>query len=148
MNFDNATLEDVPQLCNLLDLLFSQEAEFKTNYDSQYKGLVEIISNPNLGQIIVARDLNVIVGMVSLLYTVSTALGGKVAILEDMVVSNKMRRRGVGSQLIKHCLSMAKDSGVMRVTLLTDHDNHDAQSFYKKHGFTMSTMVVLRKEFN
>jgi hypothetical protein len=82
-----AEIEDLPSLAKLLGFLFEQEAEFTSNYERQTKGLEIIISNPAIGELLVAEQPNSsIVGMVSLLYTVSTALGGKVALMEDMIV--------------------------------------------------------------
>jgi hypothetical protein len=86
MKFELATLTDVPALCRLLDLLFEQEAEFKPDHKAQTVGLELIINNPNTATIIVVRNKGELIGMVNILYTVSTALGARVAMLEDMVV--------------------------------------------------------------
>ena len=86
MNIGPANLSDVPQLCDLLELLFSEEAEFYPNRDLQSAALRQIIESPEAGQILVLRDGRSVVGMVNLLFTISTALGGRVAIIEDMVV--------------------------------------------------------------
>ena len=82
--------------------------------------------------------------MVNLLYTVSTALGSRVAILEDMVVSPKIRGQNVGSSLIEYALDYARKQGCQRITLLTDSDNIAAHRFYERHGFSRSTMVPFR----
>ena len=145
MQIDIAEIEDIPQLCTLLEVLFSQEAEFKPNREIQGEGLGKIISNSAVGDIIVAREASKIIGMVNLLYTVSTALGGPVAILEDMVVSPQARGSGVGSKLISYCLELAEQKGCKRITLLTDHNNDRAHRFYQQHGFIRSSMVVFRK---
>ena len=55
MIIDTAKINDIPQLCALLELLFSQEAEFKPDYKAQSEGLTKIISNSGIGEIIVAR---------------------------------------------------------------------------------------------
>lgn len=145
MKIDLATIEDIPQLSILLESLFSQEIEFKPNRDIQSKGLSKIISNPEVGEIIVARKSSKLIGMVNLLYTVSTALGGQVAILEDMIVSPDSRGLGVGSKLIDYCLETAMQKGCKRISLLTDSNNTDAHKFYEKHGFVRSSMVTFRK---
>ena len=145
MIIDTAKIQDIPQLCALLELLFSQEAEFKPNYKSQSEGLSKIISDSEVGEIIVARESNEIIGMANLLYTVSTALGSRVAILEDMVVSPDVRGQGVGSKIIDYCLAITKQKGVKRITLLTDFDNDEAHRFYEKHDFNRSSMIVFRK---
>ena len=82
--------------------------------------------------------------MVSLLYTISTALGGRVALLEDMVIQQTHRNQGVGSALLKYALAMAQRQQVQRITLLTDADNTAAQRFYRRHGFQPSPMQPWR----
>ena len=83
--------------------------------------------------------------MVNLLFTISTALGERVALLEDMVVSPRARGSGVGTELLKYAMDFARLSGVKRITLLTDRENTSAQRFYAKHGFSESTMVTFRR---
>lgn len=141
---EKASKADIPALCELLNLLFSQEIEFSPNAEAQVKGLSTIIDNPELGAILVYREGNEIRGMVNLLFTISTALGEKVALLEDMVISPKARGVGTGSELISHAVSFSRTYGCKRITLLTDSSNHGAQRFYKKHGFIQSSMVPFR----
>ena len=139
-----ATLDDIPDLCQLLELLFSQEAEFVPDRALARAGLEQIIAQPERGRILVARDEAAIVGMVNLLFTISTALGGRVALLEDMIVHPARRGGGAGSELLRAAIEAAREAGCRRITLLTDRDNEAAQNFYRKHGFTLSDMVTLR----
>lgn len=136
---------DIPRLSELLDLLFTQESEFQPNPKLQKSALKTLLYNSQLGDIFVADDNHTVVAMVSLLYTVSTALGGRVAILEDMIVAPEYRRQGIGSDLIDYAIEHAKHLGCQRITLLTDGDNEAAQAFYRKHGFEGSRMAVFRK---
>ncbi len=145
MQLREATIDDIPELCGLLNYLFEQEEEFKPNTEIQSEGLRKIISNSDVGVIIIAIDSNKVIGMVNILYTVSTALGSRVAILEDMVVSPKARGKGMGSMLMKYSLDVAKQNGCKRITLLTDFDNDGAHRFYQQHGFIRSSMVAFRK---
>jgi GNAT superfamily N-acetyltransferase len=46
--------------------------------------------------------------MVNILYTVSTALGERVGVLEDFVVLPKYRNDGVGLELLSYALNFAK----------------------------------------
>ena len=139
-----ATLNDIPVLCELLTVLFTQEAEFMPDNVAQTRGLARIIAHPELGCILVARQQDQTVGMINLLYTISTALGEKVALLEDMVVAESVRRQGVGSKLLTGAIEYARSQGCKRITLLTDQGNHSARRFYAKHGFKLSPMVPLR----
>jgi N-acetylglutamate synthase-like GNAT family acetyltransferase len=148
MQLRKATIGDIPELCELLNYLFEQEKEFKPNTKIQSEGLSNIISNSDVGVIVIAIDSNNIIGMVNILYTISTALGSRVAILEDMVVSPKYRGTGVGSKLLNFSLNLAENNGCKRITLLTDYDNDGAHRFYQQHGFIRSSMVVFRKSIN
>ena len=143
-HIDQATPADIPELCILLSLLFAQEAEFTPNTQAQTKGLTQIMRNPALGTILVARNTDGIVGMVNLLFSVSTALGEKVAWLEDMVVAPQARGRGIGSQLLSKAIALARSQGCKRITLLTDGSNEAAQHFYAQHGFSRSDMLPMR----
>ena len=144
MKFIKAIYSDIPELVELLNILFDQEAEFEPNSEAQRKALNKIILDPKIGIILVARDDEKILGMINLLFTESTALGSKVAILEDMVVLATSRGQGIGSKLIDYAISETKKEGSKRITLLTDIENTKAQAFYQKKGFMKSKMTPYR----
>lgn len=147
MQVTAATEEDIPALCGLLELLFSQEAEFRPDAGAQERGLREIIRFPERGRILVLRGGGRVAGMVNLLFSISTALGGPVAILEDMVLRADCRGGGLGSVLLKAGIRCALESGCLRITLLTDGDNEAARRFYRRHGFSDSGMAPMRLVF-
>ncbi len=142
-----AKINDIPKLSNLLTTLFSQEIEFIPNAKSQEAGLKEIIQNPSIGEILTIRKGDEIIGMVSLLYSVSTALGGKVATLEDMVIAPEFRQNGFGTKLLQKAIEHVQSIGALRITLLTDCDNEIAIKYYEENGFTKSSMIPLRQIF-
>ncbi len=144
MEISLATVSDIPKLCELLALLFSQEADFQPNYEAQHRGLVHILNNPDVGLILVARKNEQVVGMVNLLFTVSTALGQRVALLEDLIVLPNQRGNGIGSQLLKQAIETARLNNCHRITLLTDSTNESAQQLYQKQGFQFSAMIPMR----
>jgi len=139
-----ATAKDVPGLSALLSVLFAQEAEFRPDPAAQARGLSMILEDPGLGAVLVARDRDRPLGMVNLLYTVSTALGCRVALLEDMVVAADARGRGIGGHLLTTAIAHARAAGCQRITLLTDSGNLSAQRFYRRHGFVSSPMLPMR----
>ena len=139
-----ATLTDVPQLCELLTLLFAQEADFAPDPERQTRALNLIIGQPAVGHIYCAAAGEVIAGMVSILFTVSTAEGGWAAWLEDMVVHPDHRGQGVGMLLLEEAIRQARASGCSRITLLTDVTNTGAMQFYGRAGFVRSQMVPFR----
>lgn len=139
-----ASPADLPALVDLLCVLFAQEAEFVPDREAQARGLSAILDSPATGAILVAEEAGAVRGMVSLLWTVSTALGARAGLLEDMVVAPAARGRGTGGLLLEAAIRHARDSGCRRLTLLTDADNTAAQRFYRRHGFVGSPMVPLR----
>ena len=139
-----ATAGDIPELAALLALLFTQEADFRPDREKQERGLRLIIESPQVGVIFAAREGGEIVGMVSLLFTVSTAEGGRACWLEDMVVHPDRRGNGLGSRLLQTAIAYARSNGCARITLLTDQLNQGAIRFYGRHGFGPSEMTALR----
>jgi GNAT superfamily N-acetyltransferase len=141
---EQATLEDLPQLTELLTDLFSQEGDFTPDPVRQMRGLRLLLEQPIRGRIFVLKQNGRILGMINLLFTISTAEGGVVILLEDLIIHQDFRGHGLGSKLLKHALSYAKSKDFKRITLLTDRINEDAQRFYKRHGFFESAMLPMR----
>jgi GNAT superfamily N-acetyltransferase len=82
--------------------------------------------------------------MACLLYTVSTAEGGRAALFEDLVVAPEARGSGVGEALLQHVIDQARHEGLLRLTLLTDRENERAHALYRKRGFVESPMKPMR----
>ncbi|HXZ91746.1 MAG TPA: GNAT family N-acetyltransferase [Burkholderiales bacterium] len=136
--------EDLDQLVELLGLLFSQEAEFAPDARKQRLALSRILDDSSIGRIYVVREGERVLGMCSLLYTVSTAEGGRAAWLEDFVVRPERRGRGIGRMLLAHVIAQARGDGVLRISLLTDAGNERAQDLYRSVGFAASAMRPMR----
>ena len=143
-HIEQATLEDLPQLTDLLYDLLSQEADFVPDRAKQMRGLRLILEQPNRGRIFVLRQNGMILGMINLLFTISTAEGGFVILLEDVIVNRDFRGRGFGDKLLSHAIDYARKKDFARITLLTDRLNEDGQRFFKAHGFYESKMIPMR----
>jgi GNAT superfamily N-acetyltransferase len=139
-----ARTDELPQLVALLTILFSQEAEFSPDYEKQTRALEKILSDESAGTVYVAREGDLVVAMASLLYTVSTAEGGTAALFEDLVVLPTYRGQGIATALVGFMIAEARRRGVLRLTLLTDMQNEQAQAFYRRLGFTDSSMKPMR----
>jgi GNAT superfamily N-acetyltransferase len=144
VKFDTASGKDLPQMVALLGQLFEQEAEFKPDAPKQEAALKMILADPKAGRLFVAKDGSKVVAMASLLYTVSTAEGGKAALFEDLVVRSDYRKQGIGARLLEHVIAQARAEGVLRLTLLTDMQNEQAQVLYRRLGFGGSPMKPMR----
>ena len=147
LKIEPATLDDLSELAELLKDLFTQEEDFTPNREKQLRGLRLILEQPSRGRIFVLRNEHKIIGMVNLLITISTAEGGFVLLLEDLVIQREHRGQGYGSQLIQHALDFARKKNFLRITLLTDRPSN-SRLFYLKHGFVESEMLPMRYHFN
>jgi GNAT superfamily N-acetyltransferase len=139
-----ATFEDLDELSELLAELFSEESDFRPCREKQLHGLRLIFEQPNRGRVFVLRCENCIVGMINLLFTISTAEGGFVIVLEDLVVHREFRGRGYGARLLEYAIEFAKQKKFLRITLLTDRPELKSQALFKRYGFRESSMIPMR----
>jgi len=139
-----ATEADLDELSEMLGELFAQEGDFRPDREKQLRGLRLIFEQPSRGRVFVLRQNGAIVGMINLLFTISTAEGGFVIVLEDLVVHKKYQGKGYGRRLLEHAIDFAKEKNFLRVTLLTDRPENVAQEFFRHHGFVESSMVPMR----
>ncbi|MEM1210612.1 MAG: GNAT family N-acetyltransferase [Planctomycetota bacterium] len=140
-----AVADDLPAMAALLAALFALEHEFAPDPGKQIAGLQATLDDPRVGQLLVAELDRQVVGVVNLLWIVSTAIGGPAAILEDFVVDPARRGHGIGSRLLDEAVRVATEAGRGRLALLTDHDNAPAQRIYERHGFVRSTMLAMSR---
>ncbi|GAA5496136.1 N-acetylglutamate synthase, GNAT family [Rubritalea squalenifaciens DSM 18772] len=141
---ETATIEDLDSLVDLVQELFELQGDFTPNRQAQEDGLRLILEEPSRGRIFILRNDHQILGMVNLLFTISTAMGGMVILLEDFIIHPTHRGQGYGSMLIDHVIKFAKQKNFRRITLLTDKISADSQNFFKKLGFSYSSMIPMR----
>ncbi|OLN30488.1 GCN5 family acetyltransferase [Desulfosporosinus metallidurans] len=87
-----------------------------------------------------------IVGMCTAQILVSTAEGGMVALIEDLVVEDAYRGQGIGKALLLSIESWAIARGVRRLQLLADRNNTLALDFYKKMNWKHTQLICLHKK--
>jgi GNAT superfamily N-acetyltransferase len=140
-----ARLTDVELMIGLLRTLFALEPDFAFNPVKQRKGLVRLICQDQGKCVLVAEVGLRIVGMCTAQQVISTAEGGPVAWVEDVVVDPAYRHKGVGRWLLMTLEQWAVAQGMKRLQLLADKDNDGAMVFYAKQGWTVTRMHAWRK---
>ena len=146
-HIEQATLEDLPQLTDLLFELFEMEGDFQPDRARQMRGLRLILEQPSRGRIFVLRHNGTIFGMINLLFTISTAEGGFVILLEDVIMHRDYRGQGHGTKLLQHVIDYAKKKDFLRITLLTARLDERSQRFFAGYGFVESKMIPMRLTF-
>ena len=138
----HARTNDTLAMAGLLGQLFAIEADFVADGQAQVRGLSLLLGAAAC--LLVADEDGMVVGMVSVQPLISTAEGGVVGLMEDLVVAEECRGRGIGSRLLHAALDWAQAQGMTRVQLLADHNNAKALQFYAKHSFYKTQLVCLR----
>lgn len=141
-----ARAEDVEDMVGLLGELFSIEKDFDVDTEKQRRGLNMMMNgNKPDSRIWVAEAQGRAVGMATIQTLISTAQGGKVGLVEDLVVAKGFRGAGIGSALLSAVEKWAEHNGLSRLQLLADGDNARALNFYGKHSWQKNALVCLRK---
>ena len=144
VDIEPATEADLDELSEMLGGLFAQEGDFRPDKEKQLRGLRLIFEQPSRGRVFVLRRDGAIVGMINLLFTISTAEGGFVMLLEDLVIHKQFQSHGYGAKLLNHAIEFARQKNFLRITLLTDRPENQAQEFFRRHGFHESSMIPMR----
>ena len=134
---------DLDSLVSLLAALFSIEEDFVFDAPKQRRGLTLMLENER-GCVLVAEAEGEVVGMCSGQLLVSTAEGGLSLLVEDVVVHEPWRRRGVGRLLLEAISGWAKAKKVSRLHLLADRNNILALDFYRHQGWHTTELICLR----
>ena len=124
---------DIPQVFNLIKEL----AEYEKALD-KVSNTVEKLEEDGFGpnpvyELFVAEIENNIVGIALTYYRFST-WRGKVMYLEDLIVREQMRRKGIGKKLFDMVLDHAKVTSCVGLSLQVLDWNDLGINFYKKYN--------------
>ncbi len=139
-----ATAGDIDAMTGLLEQLFSIEADFTANLEKQRRGLADLLAGED-SCVLVCEIEGQVVGMCTVQLLISTAEGGKVGLLEDLVVAQSWRGQGLGTALLAAAEAWSAKNGLTRLQLLADATNGLALGFYRRKGWSGTRLVALRK---
>jgi ribosomal protein S18 acetylase RimI-like enzyme len=141
----NAT--DLDSCLELLRLLFAIESDFAFHNTKALRGL-ELLLASDKDVLLVAHlseQPQIVVAMCSVQTLISTAEGGAVGLIEDVIVSPEHRRKGVARKLLNAAEQWALARGLKRLQLLADKRNNSALDFYEAHDWQKTQLIALRK---
>ncbi|MFT3995678.1 MAG: GNAT family N-acetyltransferase [Dysgonomonas sp.] len=103
--------------------------------------LIDIINSSNI-IIFVAKENETIIGSLSLVfYNIPT---GMKAWVEDVVIDQSVRGKGVGKALIEQAIVYAKQSGASKLDLTSSPERVAANKLYQKLNFEKRETNVYR----
>jgi len=145
ITIEQATIEDVPQMADLLALLFAIEKDFEVDYEKQLQGVTKLLRHTG-STLLVAKDNKKVVGMVTMQELISSAAGDMVGQIEDLIVLPEYRKMGIGSRLINKIRYIAlQENKYERVQLAADIDNDYALAFYTRRGFRKTNLAIFHQ---
>ncbi|MDY7229618.1 GNAT family N-acetyltransferase [Hyalangium rubrum] len=107
-----------------------------------------VTSHPEIEIFVACDPQDRPVGMLSLSHRPQLRLRGRIATVDELVVTESWRRRGVGKALLLHAIERAKVLSVKRLELAGRHEaGAELASFYEACGFTADCQVFRHDGF-
>jgi GNAT superfamily N-acetyltransferase len=104
----------------------------------------QVIRHPEAAVLVLAEGVRV-VGYLAVSHRPQIRLGGRTAAIDDLVVAEDWRGRGLGSALVEAALELARGLACVRVEVWTRRENESfVRGFYQKHGFVEIDSALLR----
>jgi GNAT superfamily N-acetyltransferase len=140
-----ASSADLDALVRLLGILFAIEEDFRPDAVRQRRGLWLMLEDPARRRVLVAERGGAVIGMVTGQLVVSTAEGAPAVLVEDLIVEEAERGRGVGRLLLRALEAWARERGATRLQLLADRGNEQALAFYARLGWRATRLLGLQR---
>ncbi|MEY2335003.1 GNAT family N-acetyltransferase [Acidithiobacillus ferrianus] len=100
------------------------------------------ILESDASRLLIAKNAGVVVGMLTLMiFRIPTGLRG---LIEDIVVCESVRRKGIGALLIQSAINIAEAEGARTLDLTSRPERHAANQLYEKLGFSKRDSNVYR----
>lgn len=129
-----AVPEDSQQIFDLVQMLAVYERAPEQVINTPDKIREHGFGSSPLFKCWVAEMPNGAIAGMALCYLRYSTWKGPVLYLEDIIVDDAYRRKGVGSALFEACIKHAKESGFVRISWQVLEWNEPAIKFYEKYG--------------
>ncbi len=133
INIRKAQKEDVAAMLGLVKELAEYERAPEAVINTEAMMMEDGFGPNAIFSAFVAETNNEIVGL-ALYYTAYSTWKGKIFFLDDIVVTERLRKAGIGKMLIDHVLREAELKGANQIRWQVLEWNEPAINFYKKVG--------------
>jgi GNAT superfamily N-acetyltransferase len=127
-----AVAADESQFVDLLKLF--PPGETMAGWASVGEAFQRIVKDPELGVVLVADESGVLLGEITLSYPVAARCGGTYTCIEEFMVSDKARGKGVGGKLMEAALAEARAKGCFEIQV--NNPSQMGYPVYMRYGFT------------
>lgn len=136
-----AKLDDEKQVLNLLDELIEEvnrlsgrPPKLTQGNDARSKQFQEILNKDNV-KVFVVEEGNQLLGVTDVFINPIMRRGHYQAVIEDFVVTQKLRGKGIGTQLLDAIKDFCRENNIKVIKLTSGLELVNAHKFYEKHGF-------------
>ena len=139
VNIRTATEKDVPRILELYRQLAHAPGSYRLASLADCHRILRKMHELPGYEILVAEENGEVVGTAVWAVLPGFAHGtSSFAVIEYMVVDDKVRRRGTGKKIMEYILTRAKESGCYKIMLTSDNRRQEAHEFYRSLGFEAS----------
>ena len=149
VNIREARKGDVPRLVELMESLTITTSNVETNGVStlgvstlgvstlgDYEKIFERIEGAPDHRLIVAEVDGRVVGSAELVIADNLSHRGLPwAVMENVIVEEKMRRKGIARAMVNHLVDLAKERGCYKIGLSSNKERKAAHRMYESLGF-------------
>jgi len=134
-----ATERDIPRILDLyheLTVTLPGEKDCgRPSLEACEKVLAAIAADPR-HELLVVEDGGEIAGTAVLLIVPNLSHAATPwALVENLIVDQRFRRRGLARMLLEYAVARAREAGCHRIELMSDNSRKDAHQLYRSVGF-------------
>ncbi len=129
-----ATLDDEARVFDLLrQLITSASADHPVNQKRGSDTFRKMLDDDDAGTVFVAEEDGVMLGLVTLSYPLAIRCGGPYSSIEEFIVTEQARGKGVGGALLEAAVTKATEKGCYE--LLVSRPSDLGLPVYIRHGW-------------
>ncbi len=135
MQIRRANDKDEEAVFRLFEKLSSRQRtdEYKVDQEAGLEIFRSIIRAPSLGVILLAIEQEELLGVITLSYPVAIRCSGSYARIEEFIVDETHRGKGIGSKLLEAAIEAAVSMGCF--DLQVNNPSDLGLPLYNEHGF-------------
>lgn len=133
MKIRRAGLEDENQVIALLKE-FPEESLGQVDWMAGRETFRKILHHPELGSIFIAEEGGEALGLITLSFPTAIRCGGIYTCIEEFIVGEKGRGKGIGGKLLRAALEEASSRGCYE--LQVNNPSESGYPVYLKYGLT------------
>jgi GNAT superfamily N-acetyltransferase len=137
----DAGREDVPAIVAMLadDMLGGAREVTREPLPQSYYSAFDALARDANNRLLIAERDGETVGTLQITFIHGLSRqGAKRALIEAVRVAAPYRGKGIGEEIIRAAVGMAREAGCAMVQLTTDKSRKDAHRFYERLGFKAS----------